>query len=79
MNEPSRPIIDAAALVPVYRAGDGGLRMILIRRSEGGVYGGQVSFPGGKREPQDRFMSDTALRERDGHLISLWRAAGCGV
>ena len=54
---------EAAVLVPVYRHEDGNLRMILVRRGEGGVHGGQLAFPGGKRDPGDRTMLDTALRE----------------
>jgi 8-oxo-dGTP pyrophosphatase MutT (NUDIX family) len=60
---PRKPIIEAAALVPVYRRADGAVGLVLIRRSAGGAHGGQIAFPGGKREPQDRSMLDTALRE----------------
>ena len=62
---------EAAVLVPVYRrrAEDaspddrGDLRLVFIRRAEGGIHGGQIAFPGGKREPADASMRDTALRE----------------
>lgn len=54
---------DAAILVPVYRAADGELHVVLVRRSEGGVHGGQLAFPGGKPDPADDSMLDTALRE----------------
>jgi 8-oxo-dGTP pyrophosphatase MutT (NUDIX family) len=63
VGEPPKPIIQAAALVPVYRRADGAVGLVLIRRSAGGAHGGQLAFPGGKREPQDRSMLDTALRE----------------
>ena len=56
-------MIEASVLVPVYRAGSGELRLILIRRSDGGVHGGHLALPGGKRDPSDRSMLDTALRE----------------
>jgi 8-oxo-dGTP pyrophosphatase MutT (NUDIX family) len=56
-------MIDAAILIPVYRAHDGGLRIVMILRKPGGVHGGQVAFPGGKRDPEDETMLDTALRE----------------
>jgi 8-oxo-dGTP pyrophosphatase MutT (NUDIX family) len=63
MNESTQPRIDSAVLVPVYRAEDGELRLVLIRRTEAGFHGGQLAFPGGKHDPGDRSMSDTALRE----------------
>ncbi len=53
----------AAVLVPVHRSAQGDLRLILVRRSEGGIHGGQLAFPGGKPEPADRSLLDTALRE----------------
>ena len=54
---------DAAILVPVYRSGDGELRIVMVLRSAGGVHGGQVAFPGGKRDHNDLSMLETALRE----------------
>lgn len=56
-------MIDAAIVIPVYRAEDGGLRIVMILRKPGGVHGGQLAFPGGKHDPQDETMLDTALRE----------------
>jgi 8-oxo-dGTP pyrophosphatase MutT (NUDIX family) len=55
-------VIESAVLVPVYRR-DGDVRLIVIRRAEGGVHGGQLAFPGGKREPEDATLHDTAVRE----------------
>ncbi len=54
---------EAAALIPVYRGRDDSLRIVLIRRSEGGAHGGHLAFPGGKRDPGDASMLDAALRE----------------
>ena len=54
---------DAAILIPLYRNADGELHLVLIRRNEGGVHGGQLAFPGGKRNEMDASMMDTALRE----------------
>jgi 8-oxo-dGTP pyrophosphatase MutT (NUDIX family) len=56
-------LVDAAALVPVYRDGDGEIRLVLLRRAEGGTHGGQLALPGGKHDARDRSMLDTALRE----------------
>jgi 8-oxo-dGTP pyrophosphatase MutT (NUDIX family) len=56
-------MIEAGVLVPVYRGAGGELRLILIRRSDNGIHGGHLAFPGGKRDPGDRSMLDTALRE----------------
>lgn len=54
---------DAAVLVPVYRSGDGDLRIVMVLRSSGGVHGGQIAFPGGKRDDCDLSMLECALRE----------------
>ena len=56
-------MIDAAILIPVYRARDGHLHIVMILRNPGGVHGGQIAFPGGKHDAQDETMLDTALRE----------------
>ena len=58
-----RELIDAAVLVPVYRDAAGELRMVLMRRTEGGPHGGQIAFPGGKLDARDRSLRDAALRE----------------
>jgi 8-oxo-dGTP pyrophosphatase MutT (NUDIX family) len=54
---------DAAVLVPLYKGSQGDLRVVIVRRTEGGVHGGQLAFPGGKRAPQDGSLLDTAVRE----------------
>ena len=53
----------AAVIVPIYRSAGGDVRMILVQRSDGGIHGGQVAFPGGKREPGDPSLLATAIRE----------------
>ena len=55
--------VEAAILVPVYRGEDGAIRLVLVRRSQGGHHGGQLAFPGGKRDPGDQSLWETALRE----------------
>ncbi len=54
---------DAAVLVPVYRSADEDIHIVMVLRSEGGVHGGQLAFPGGKRDECDDSMLETALRE----------------
>jgi 8-oxo-dGTP pyrophosphatase MutT (NUDIX family) len=61
--EIEKPIKNAAVLVPVYRRDDDDLQLVLIRRSSGGIHGDQLAFPGGKFEPRDCSMRETALRE----------------
>jgi len=56
-------MIDAAILIPVYRTHVGELHIVMILRNPGGVHGGQIGFPGGKHDPGDETMLDTALRE----------------
>ena len=56
-------MIDAAVLIPVYRSQDNELHIVMILRNPVGVHGGQIAFPGGKRDPEDGTMLDTALRE----------------
>jgi 8-oxo-dGTP pyrophosphatase MutT (NUDIX family) len=56
---------DAAVLVPVYRDAQGELRVVIVLRTERGIHGGQLAFPGGNREPDDATPLDTALREAD--------------
>jgi len=59
----NRIMIDAAVVIPVYRSLDGELHIVMILRNPGGVHGGQIAFPGGKHDPSDETMLDTALRE----------------
>ncbi|MCK4839233.1 MAG: CoA pyrophosphatase [Desulfobulbaceae bacterium] len=56
-------LINSAVLVPIYRDSNNRLRLVCIRRSLGGIHGGELAFPGGKNEPADNSMLSTALRE----------------
>jgi 8-oxo-dGTP pyrophosphatase MutT (NUDIX family) len=56
-------LINSAVLVPIYRDSKNRLRLICIRRSSGGIHGGQLAFPGGKHEDSDNSFAFTALRE----------------
>ena len=55
----------AAVLVPLWRDESGALRLVLVRRAQGGLHGGQLAFPGGRREPTDPSDEATALREAE--------------
>jgi 8-oxo-dGTP pyrophosphatase MutT (NUDIX family) len=57
------PLVDSAVLAPIYRDPRGDLRLVFIRRSPHGLHAGQIAFPGGRREPEDASLLDTALRE----------------
>ena len=58
-------LIDSAVLAPVYRDPRGELRLVLVVRGPGGRHGGQVAFPGGRREAHDPDLLATALREAE--------------
>jgi 8-oxo-dGTP pyrophosphatase MutT (NUDIX family) len=58
-------LIDSAVLAPLYRDPRGDLRLVFIRRSPHGLHGGQIAFPGGRREPEDVDLLATALREAE--------------
>jgi 8-oxo-dGTP pyrophosphatase MutT (NUDIX family) len=62
MNSPIT-LRESAVLVPVFRDAAGDTKLVLVRRSDYGVHGGQLAFPGGKREPTDASLLATALRE----------------
>ncbi|AYA38698.1 CoA pyrophosphatase [Hymenobacter oligotrophus] len=67
MPEPTSTatLCPAAVLVPVYRDAEGELHLVLVRRSNYGVHGGQLAFPGGKHDPTDTSLLHTALRETE--------------
>lgn len=54
---------EAAALVLVFPDAAGEARILLTERPRQLRHGGQVSLPGGGREPGDAFPDGTALRE----------------
>lgn len=64
-REPSH----AAVLVPLVQRedrGDGGLHVLLTRRTDHlRDHAGQISFPGGRSEPEDGGPAATALREAE--------------
>lgn len=70
--EDDRP--SASVLVPLCHSG-GRASVLFTKRSEAvGTHKGQVSFPGGRRDPEDRDEVDCALRELE-EEVGLSRAA----
>lgn len=55
--------VDSAVLVLLYPNNNSLHSVLMQRPSYPGVHGGQVSFPGGKRELEDNSLEETALRE----------------
>jgi 8-oxo-dGTP pyrophosphatase MutT (NUDIX family) len=52
-------------LVPLFRDDEGELRLVLVVRGALGRHGRQLSLPGGKHEPDDPSLLETALRETE--------------
>jgi len=63
VTDPPEAARMAAVLVPVYRAANGEIRLVLIRRAERGRHAGQIALPGGRIDPGDRTPVEAALRE----------------
>lgn len=62
--DPPATAREAAVLVLVYPDADGVARLVLTERvTYDGHHSGEVSFPGGKAEPEDSDAAATALRE----------------
>lgn len=65
----------AAVMILLYPNDQGDLELVLTERSvthPGDSHSGQMSFPGGKRDPEDRDLQYTALRE-------TWEEVGVDV
>jgi 8-oxo-dGTP pyrophosphatase MutT (NUDIX family) len=54
-----------AAVAAILRARDRNLEILLIRRAERGTdpWSGHMAFPGGRHEPNDASLLETAMRE----------------
>jgi 8-oxo-dGTP pyrophosphatase MutT (NUDIX family) len=83
--ERRRPVRDgsgrpAAVLVLLYPDDVGNARIVLIERTTGdGHHSGEVSFPGGKAEPDDTDLAATALREANEEVALDADAAGIRI
>ncbi len=55
----------AAVAVVLRDAGEGGIELLLIKRSEraGDPWSGHIALPGGRHDPTDATLQDTAVRE----------------
>ena len=68
-----------AAVALVLRAGlDDALELLFIKRAEyaGDPWSGHIAFPGGRHEPTDRSLEETAVRETREELALDLRAHG---
>jgi 8-oxo-dGTP pyrophosphatase MutT (NUDIX family) len=68
--------VRAAVLVPLLRAADVDSTSVVLtrRRADLRSHAGEISFPGGRQDPQDADLFETALREAE-EEIGLPRAA----
>lgn len=53
----------SSVLIVLYPYKDSVYTLLIVRKDNGGVHGGQVSFPGGRVEEEDVSYEETALRE----------------
>ena len=55
----------AAVLMLIYPKDNDSHLVLIVRNSYPGVHSSQIAFPGGKVEPLDRNLQETALRETE--------------
>lgn len=56
---------EAAVMVPIYKKNNGDTVVVLVRRTKGGLHSGQLAFPGGRKDLNDKTILATALREAE--------------
>lgn len=59
------PVTEAAVLVPLVERPQGLQILFTQRTAHLSAHAGQISFPGGRVEPEDRSREETALRETE--------------
>src|SRR3954471_5900940 len=72
----------AAAVAVMLHDGEEGLEALFIHRAvrAGDTWSGQIAFPGGRREPRDADLLDTAIRETHEEIgVDLTAAERLGV
>lgn len=66
INIEERQPQEAGVMAVFYPGQEGETRLVLIlRKTYRGVHSNQVGFPGGRVEPEDRNLEETALRETE--------------
>ncbi|MBX7229434.1 MAG: CoA pyrophosphatase [Burkholderiaceae bacterium] len=58
-----RTVREAAVLIPLIQRAEGLTVLLTQRTAHLHDHGGQISFPGGRRDPEDESLTQTALRE----------------
>src|SRR5216110_2128360 len=79
---PATGAMIAAAVAVMLHDGDEGLEALFIHRAvrAGDTWSGQIAFPGGRREPRDADLLDTAIRETHEEVgVDLTSAERLGV
>src|SRR5881394_1226997 len=79
---PATGAMIAAAVAVILHDGDEGLEALFIHRAvrAGDTWSGQIAFPGGRREPRDADLLETAIRETHEEVgVDLTSAERLGV